>query len=402
MLNEPLLNLLFTLFHALANFYFYSFKFWWLLCAGEPLALKKKRKMMPIKLKLVCPILSGVASESTPSERSDCQTVETNSARAGQKKKKVFSRMKPDRRTGNLTDRQWEGYWMNSVTWQKVFRRRVGTKDASVFLPIVQTLYSLQHTVCVGSSGLKAQFLVSGRQPEGQAAVVNPQHNLGQTTWYFSWPPGVSACVYLYIIFIYFHTWSSLCTAHTIWKKKKWKNKKASSIMGRRDVWNLQGKAGPRWQRWGRWGGRGCHTFGLETRGEVRWGETVKPQINKLSLQQLLTIINWWVISLTSVLAVGGHGAVSWDCDSDVLCARLSVCSLVWEPRCCSRGTAVFATCCWLLQTLEKLQLLFPFDPRWRLHHRMVLGEQQRCVGYTFFNFLDGLDLQTLGGQKVG
>ena len=57
--------------------------------------------------------------------------------------------------------------------------------------------------------------------------------------------------------------------------------------------------------------------------------ETVRLQINKLSLWQLLTIIDCQVISLTSVLVVGGHGAVSWDYDSDVLCTHRSVCSFV-------------------------------------------------------------------------
>lgn len=47
--------------------------------------------------------------------------------------------------------------------------------------------------------------------------------------------------------------------------------------------------------------------------------KTVKQQKNTLSLLQLLTIIDCQVILLTSELVVGGHGAVSWDYDSDVL-----------------------------------------------------------------------------------
>lgn len=56
---------------------------------------------------------------------------------------------------------------------------------------------------------------------------------------------------------------------------------------------------------------------------------TAKQQIHKLSLWQVLTIIDWQVILLTSVLVVGGKGAVSWDCDIDVLCTHRSVCSFV-------------------------------------------------------------------------
>lgn len=72
--------------------------------------------------------------------------------------------------------------------------------------------------------------------------------------------------------------------------------------------------------------GPSCYTLDWNTsRNKVR--KTVKQQINKLSLQGLLTIINQWVILLTSVLVVGGHGAVSWDHDSDVLRTHWSVCS---------------------------------------------------------------------------
>lgn len=67
----------------------------------------------------------------------------------------------------------------------KLFSQCVGMKDALVFLFTEQTLCLLQHTVCVGSLGLKAQLLVSGRQPEGQAAAVNSPHKLRQTRWYF-------------------------------------------------------------------------------------------------------------------------------------------------------------------------------------------------------------------------
>lgn len=74
------------------------------------------------------------------------------------------------------------------------------------------------------------------------------------------------------------------------------------------------------------WGPSCCYVLCRSMRGnKVR--RTPKQQINKLSLWQVLTIIDWQVILLTSVLAVGGQGVVSWDCDSDVLCTHWSVCS---------------------------------------------------------------------------
>lgn len=71
---------------------------------------------------------------------------------------------------------------MNPVTWQKLLSQCVGIQDALVFLSVVKTLCSLQHAVCVGSLGVKARLLSSGRQPEGQAALVYSPYKLGQRT----------------------------------------------------------------------------------------------------------------------------------------------------------------------------------------------------------------------------
>lgn len=82
----------------------------------------------------------------------------------------------------------------------------------------------------------------------------------------------------------------------------------------------------------------------------------VKQPINALSLRQLLTIIDWQVISLTSVLVFGRHGAVSWDYDSDVLCTHHCVCSFVTVTL--QQGTGVFhyyVVCGLVFQTLERV-----------------------------------------------
>lgn len=64
----------------------------------------------------------------------------------------------------------------------KLFGQCVGKTNSLVFLSIVQTLAKFTVAYCVGRFGLTAQCFVSGRQPEGQAAVVNSPYKLGLTT----------------------------------------------------------------------------------------------------------------------------------------------------------------------------------------------------------------------------
>lgn len=82
--------------------------------------------------------------------------------------------------------------------------------------------------------------------------------------------------------------------------------------------------------------------------------KTVKQQRNTLSLWQLLTITDCQGISLTSVLVVGGHGTVSWDYDSDILCTRQFVCSFVTNNVVAASHCVLFAI---YLQILEKVKL---------------------------------------------
>lgn len=89
-----------------------------------------------------------------------------------------------------------------------------------------------------------------------------------------------------------------------------------------------------------------CYVLCRSMRGnKVR--RMAKQQINKLSLWQVLTVIDWQVILLTSILVVGRQGAVSWDNDSDVLCTHRSV-FICYKQWCCSRALvcSVYLICC--------------------------------------------------------
>lgn len=141
-------------------------------------------------------------------------------------------------------------------------------------------------------------------------------------------------------------------------------------LNGTRDVWNLAREAGLWWRRCPWWGG--VTAFWNMRGSKVR--KATKQQINKLPSWQLLTIIDWQVILLTSVL-VGGHGAVSWDYDSDVLCTHQSVCSFVTNNVVAERCKyAVYNSA---LQILTKCSyILFMFRSLWYeqqshlIHHK--------------------------------
>lgn len=83
--------------------------------------------------------------------------------------------------TGNLTQSEREVLHKPS-DMAELSGQCVGKANSPVFFSMVQTLDKFTAANCVGRFGLTARCFVSGRQPEGQAAVVNSPYKPGLTT----------------------------------------------------------------------------------------------------------------------------------------------------------------------------------------------------------------------------
>ena len=160
-------------------------------------------------------------------------------------------------------------------------------------------------------------------------------------TWIF--PSGLERCISSFLLLIrpFFpnpavgHSFWSGTQLRTVCRYGFWlcgdpDMKNALSLMVKCEVWNLLGRlvcddiGAPGGTRHAQhsliytmmdfviWPFASCCIMGRNRRGD-RVDKKVKQQRNKLSLWQLLTITDWQVIWLTSVLVDCGHGAVSWD-----------------------------------------------------------------------------------------